>query len=90
MDAYWMPFTPNRDFKHDPKMVVRAEGMYLWNERGERLIDASSGLFCVNAGHCRKEIADAVSAQLARARLHRAVYARPSEAVRARDAASPR
>lgn len=64
MDAYWMPFTPNRDFKHDPKMVVRAEGMYLWNERGERLIDASSGLFCVNAGHCRKEIADAVSAQL--------------------------
>ena len=64
MEEYWMPFTPNRDFKHDPKMVVRAEGMYLWNERGERLIDASSGLFCVNAGHCRKEIADAVSTQL--------------------------
>ena len=57
MDEYWMPFTPNRDFKHEPKMVVRAEGMYLWNERGDRLIDASSGLFCVNAGHCRKEIA---------------------------------
>lgn len=64
MDEYWMPFTPNRDFKHDPKMVVRAEGMFVWNDRGERLIDASSGLFCVNAGHCRKEIADAVSAQL--------------------------
>ena len=64
MDEYWMPFTPNRDFKHEPKMVVRAEGMYLWNERGDRLIDASSGLFCVNAGHCRKEIADAVGAQL--------------------------
>jgi beta-alanine--pyruvate transaminase len=64
MDEYWMPFTPNRDFKHDPKMVVRAEGVYLWNDRGERLIDASSGLFCVNAGHCRREIADAVSAQL--------------------------
>jgi beta-alanine--pyruvate transaminase len=64
MDEYWMPFTPNRDFKQDPKMVVRAEGVYLWNERGERLIDASSGLFCVNAGHCRREIADAVSAQL--------------------------
>ena len=43
MDEYWMPFTPNRDFKHEPKMVVRAEGMYLWNERGDRLIDASSG-----------------------------------------------
>ena len=44
MDEYWMPFTPNRDFKHEPKMVVRAEGMYLWNERGDKLIDASSGL----------------------------------------------
>jgi beta-alanine--pyruvate transaminase len=64
MDEYWMPFTPNRDFKSDPKMVVRAEGMYYWNDRGDRLIDASSGLFCVNAGHARKEIADAVSAQL--------------------------
>ena len=64
MNEYWMPFTPNRDFKDDPKMIVRADGMYLWNERGERLIDASSGLFCVNAGHCRKEIADAVSTQL--------------------------
>ncbi len=64
MDEYWMPFTPNRDFKHEPKMVVRAEGMYVWNERGDRLIDASSGLFCVNAGHCRKEIAQAVGAQL--------------------------
>jgi beta-alanine--pyruvate transaminase len=64
LDEYWMPFTPNRDFKRDPKMVVRAEGMYYWNDRGERLIDASSGLFCVNAGHARKEIADAVGAQL--------------------------
>ena len=65
MDEYWMPFTPNRDFKGDPKIVVRGEGMYLWNERGDRLIDASSGLFCVNAGHCRKEIAQAVGSQLA-------------------------
>src|SRR4029077_2296686 len=64
LDEYWMPFTPNRDFKADPQMVVRAEGMYLWNDRGDKIIDASSGLFCVNAGHARKEIADAVSAQL--------------------------
>ncbi len=64
LDAYWMPFTPNRAFKQDPKIVVRAEGMYLWSDRGDKLIDASSGLFCVNAGHCRREIADAVSAQL--------------------------
>ena len=64
MDEYWMPFTPNRDFKHDPKMVVRAEGMYLWSDRGEKIIDGSAGLFCVNAGHGRREIADAVGAQL--------------------------
>src|SRR4051812_5633931 len=64
MDAYWMPFTPNREFKHDPKMVVRAEGIFLWTDKGDRIIDGASGLFCVNAGHGRPEIAEAVSAQL--------------------------
>src|SRR4051812_8172737 len=63
-DEYWMPFTPNRDFKREPKMLVRAEGMYYWSDHGDKIIDASSGLFCVNAGHCRREIADAVSAQM--------------------------
>ena len=64
LDEYWMPFTPNRDFRQDPKMVVRAEGMYLWNDHGDKILDGSSGLFCVNAGHGRREIADAVGAQL--------------------------
>jgi beta-alanine--pyruvate transaminase len=64
LDEYWMPFTPNREFKSDPKLVVRAEGMYLWNDRGDRIIDAAAGLFCVAAGHARKEIADAVHRQL--------------------------
>ena len=64
LDEYWMPFTPNRDFKSDPKMVVRAEGMYYWSDRGDKIIDGASGLFCVAAGHARREIADAVSAQL--------------------------
>jgi beta-alanine--pyruvate transaminase len=64
LDEYWMPFTPNREFKADPKMIVRAEGMYFWNDRGGKIIDASSGLFCVNAGHGRREIADAVGKQL--------------------------
>ena len=64
LDEFWMPFTPNRDFKADPRIVVRAEGMYYWNDRGEKIIDASSGLFCVAAGHGRKEIADAVHRQL--------------------------
>jgi beta-alanine--pyruvate transaminase len=64
LDEYWMPFTPNREFKADPQMVVRAEGMYLWSDRGDKIIDASSGLFCVSAGHGRREIADAVGKQL--------------------------
>ena len=64
LSEYWMPFTPNRDFKQDPKMVVRAEGMYYWNDRGDKILDGASGLFCVAAGHARREIADAVSAQL--------------------------
>jgi len=64
LDEYWMPFTPNREFKADPQMVVRAEGMYLWDDKGNKIIDASSGLFCVSAGHGRKEIADAVGRQL--------------------------
>jgi beta-alanine--pyruvate transaminase len=63
-DEYWMPFTPNREFKGDPKIIVRGEGVWVWNEHGDKIIDASSGLFCVNAGHCRTEIADAVAAQL--------------------------
>ena len=64
LDEYWMPFTPNREFKADPQMVVRAEGVWLWNDRGDKIIDASSGLFCVSAGHGRKEIAEAVGKQL--------------------------
>jgi len=64
LDEYWMPFTPNREFKADPQMVVRAEGVFLWNDRGDKIIDASSGLFCVSAGHGRKEIAEAVGKQL--------------------------
>ena len=64
LDEYWMPFTPNREFKHDPKMVVRAEGMYYWNDRGDQIIDGASGLFCCAAGHGRREIAEAVGAQL--------------------------
>ena len=64
LEHQWLPFTANRDFKADPRLLVRGEGVYYWNHRGEKLIDASSGLFCVAAGHGRREIADAVHAQL--------------------------
>ncbi|MCZ6743556.1 MAG: aminotransferase class III-fold pyridoxal phosphate-dependent enzyme [Alphaproteobacteria bacterium] len=59
-----MPFTANRDFKADPRLVVRAEGVHYWNHRGERILDGSSGLFCSAAGHGRPEIAEAVAKQL--------------------------
>ncbi len=64
LDELWMPFTSNREFKADPRIVVRAEGMHYWDDRGNRIIDASSGLFCCAAGHARKEIAEAVHRQL--------------------------
>ena len=64
LEAHWMPFTANRDFKARPRLVTRSEGMYLWNQDGGRLIDGSSGLFNVAAGHGRREIADAVHAQM--------------------------
>lgn len=60
----WMPFTSNRDFKSSPRMIMRGEGVYLFTPDGDRIIDASSGLFCCAAGHSRKEIADAVHRQL--------------------------
>jgi beta-alanine--pyruvate transaminase len=64
LDNFWMPFSPNKEFKQEPRMFVKGEGMYLWTQDGRKLIDASSGLFCVAAGHCRKEISEAVYEQL--------------------------
>ena len=64
LEHYWMPFTANRDFKADPRLVVRGEGVYYWDHKGGRILDGSSGLFCSAAGHCRPEIADAVYKQI--------------------------
>ncbi|GIL02740.1 MAG: aspartate aminotransferase family protein [Alphaproteobacteria bacterium] len=64
LEQHWMPFTANRDFKAAPRLITRSEGVYLWNQNGEKLIDGSSGLFNVAAGHGRREIAEAVHAQL--------------------------
>jgi beta-alanine--pyruvate transaminase len=61
---YWMPFSPNKEFKQEPRMFVRGEGVWLWKPDGSQVLDASSGLFCVAAGHCRPEIAKAVYDQL--------------------------
>ncbi|MDI7860380.1 aspartate aminotransferase family protein [Rhizobiaceae bacterium n13] len=64
LDAYWMPFTANRQFKAAPRMLVGAEGMHYTTDDGRKILDGAAGLWCVNAGHGRKRIAEAVERQL--------------------------
>jgi beta-alanine--pyruvate transaminase len=64
LDAFWMPFTANRQFKANPRLLARAEGMYYWTADGREILDGVAGLWCVNAGHCRREITEAVTKQL--------------------------
>jgi len=66
LEEQWMPFTGNRDFKQAPRMVNAASGMYLTDQNGQQVLDGSSGLFCCPAGNTRREIADAVYAQMLR------------------------
>jgi len=65
LDAFWMPFTANRQFKANPRLLARAEGMYYWDQSGREVLDGVAGLWCVNAGHGRREITEAVAKQLA-------------------------
>jgi beta-alanine--pyruvate transaminase len=64
MEAFWLPFTPNRQFKSKPRVLSRAKGMYYWTPDGRQILDGVAGLWCVNAGHGRTEIAQAVATQL--------------------------
>ena len=64
LEAYWMPFTANRQFKSKPRILAKASGMHYWTPEGREILDAVAGLWCVNAGHGRKEISQAVAAQL--------------------------
>jgi beta-alanine--pyruvate transaminase len=64
LSAYWMPFTPNRQFKAAPRMFTGAEGMFYTAANGRKVLDGVAGLWCVNAGHGRREIAEAVERQL--------------------------
>ena len=64
LNEHWMPFTANKDFKENPRLITEAKGMYLKNHHGKTMIDASSGLFCNPFGHGRKEIIEAVTKQL--------------------------
>jgi beta-alanine--pyruvate transaminase len=64
LDAFWMPFTANRQFKANPRLLVRADGMHYWTADGREILDGVAGLWCVNAGHSRREITEAVTQQL--------------------------
>jgi beta-alanine--pyruvate transaminase len=60
LEAFWLPFTPNREFKRNPRIVARAEGMHYFDLDGRKIIDAAAGLWCANAGHCREPIVKAI------------------------------
>ncbi len=64
LDSFWMPFTANRQFKQEPRLFSSAEGMHYTSVDGRKVIDGSAGLWCVNAGHGRRQIAAAVERQL--------------------------
>ena len=64
LNEHWMPFTSNKDFKENPRLITEAKGVYLKTHHGKTQIDASSGLFCNPLGHGRREITEAVTKQL--------------------------
>lgn len=64
LDAHWMPFTGNRDFKKNPRIIVAAKGNYYTSADGRRIFDGLSGLWTCGAGHGRAEITEAVSRQI--------------------------
>ncbi|MCS6996190.1 MAG: aspartate aminotransferase family protein [Casimicrobiaceae bacterium] len=65
MAAHWMPFTANRQFKSAPRLLVAAEGMYYTSHDGRKVLDMAAGLWCVNAGHNRRPIVEAIQRQAA-------------------------
>ena len=65
LDAYWMPFTANRQFKKSPRLLTRSSGMHYWDDQGRQILDAVSGMWCVNAGHGRPKIVKAIQEQAA-------------------------
>jgi len=66
LSHFWMPFTANRRFKDAPRLFESAKGMYYTTVDGREVLDATAGLWCVNAGHCREEIVQAVTEQMSK------------------------
>jgi len=66
LEAFWMPFTANRQFKSNPRLLVAAKDMHYTSHDGRQILDGTAGLWCVNAGHGRAPIVEAVQRQVAR------------------------
>jgi len=65
LDAFWLPFTANRAFKKNPRMISRAKDMHYYTPDGKAILDGTAGLWCSNAGHTRDAIVDAIQKQAA-------------------------
>ncbi|HET6395413.1 MAG TPA: aminotransferase class III-fold pyridoxal phosphate-dependent enzyme, partial [Pseudoxanthomonas sp.] len=65
LDAFWMPFTANRQFRAAPRLLASASGMYYRDVEGRQILDGTAGLWCCNAGHARPRIVEAVARQVA-------------------------
>ncbi len=63
LDAFWMPYTANRAYKATPRLLARASGVHYYTPEGREVLDGTAGLWCVNAGHGRREIAEAIKRQ---------------------------
>ena len=65
MDAFWMPFSANKEFKAKPRLIARAKDMHCYDMDGRKMLDATSGLWCCNAGHCRDPIVKSIQEKAA-------------------------
>jgi beta-alanine--pyruvate transaminase len=65
LDAFWMPYSANRAFKSNPRLLARAEGMFYYTNDNREVLDGTAGLWCCNAGHGRREIVEAIQRQAA-------------------------
>ena len=63
LEALWMPFSANRDFKKNPRLISKAKGMYYYTPSGDKILDGVAGLWCCNAGHNREPIVEAIKNQ---------------------------
>lgn len=63
LQSYWMPFTANRQFKQAPRLLAKAQGMYYWDDQGNKILDGIAGLWCCNVGHNHPKVVEAIQKQ---------------------------